>query len=68
MRESHAIIAILLVESRQVLPLFDTQRGVKKLGVKHLLQLLLLSCLDVEGKKYLLLPFLSHLPLHPNRA
>ena len=69
MRESHAIIAIFLVESRQVLPLFDTQRGVKKIwGVKHLPQLLLSSCLDVENKMYLLLPLLPHLPLHPNRA
>ena len=69
MRESHAIIALVLVESRQVLSLFDTQRGVKEIwGVKHLPQLLLPSCLEVEGKKYLLLPLLLHLPLYPNRA
>ena len=68
MRGSHTIIVLFLMRSRQVLPLFDTQREVKEikrnLGVKHLPQLFLLSYLDVEGKKYLLLP---HLPLHPNR-
>ena len=69
MRESHAIIVLFFVGFSQVLPLFDTQRGVKEIwGVKHLPRLFLPSCLDVEGKKYLLLPFLPHLPLHPNRA
>ena len=60
MRESHAIIVLFLVGSKQVLPLFDTQRGVKEIWwVKYLPQLFLPSCLDVEGKKYLLLLFFT---------